>query len=144
MPVHSFATLALACAALASAGLCPQPRIETVIVNAAAQQSNETLAQLIFRASACCLHLLKTLNNYSPPGVDDVTLKLHMGIGAGTLSSFYLGGWEGKWEYFVAGEPIEQVPPLSPPLHALSLRGPDLRRAYSLAVHATLADVGRN
>ena len=46
MPVHSFATLALACAASASAGLCPQPRIETVIVNAAAQQSNETLAPL--------------------------------------------------------------------------------------------------
>ena len=29
--------------------------------------------------------------------------------GAGKLSSFYAGGYMGKWEYFVAGPPIEQM-----------------------------------
>ena len=97
--------------------------------------SKATLAQLIFRASACCIHLLETLNNYSPPGVDDVTLKLHMGIGAGELSSFYLGGWEGKWEYFVAGEPIEQVRTANYyPRYTPFRSSPAHRRAYSLSV----------
>ena len=32
-----------------------------------------------------------------------------MGVGAGELSEFYVGGHGGKWEYFVAGEPIEQM-----------------------------------
>ena len=45
------------------------------------RDQNETLAQLILRASACCLDLLKRLNNFEP--VAGVVLKLHMGVGAG-------------------------------------------------------------
>ena len=41
--------------------------------------------------------------------VDGVELRLHMGIGAGDLDEFYVGGHNGKFEYFVAGEPIEQM-----------------------------------
>ena len=67
----------------------------------------ESLPQLVLRASICCLDLLKRLNNFSP--VDGVTLKLHMGVGCGTISEFYVGGHGDKWEYFVAGEPIEQM-----------------------------------
>ena len=37
----------------------------------------------VLRASQCCLHLLQKLDNFSP--VDGVSLKLHMGIGAGTI-----------------------------------------------------------
>ena len=47
------------------------------------------------------------LNNFSP--VEGVKLTLHMGVGAGRLSSFCVGGDEDKWEYFVAGEPIQQM-----------------------------------
>ena len=47
------------------------------------------------------------LNEFRP--VEGVVLKLHMGVGAGKLSSFYVGGHAQKWEYFVAGEPIEQM-----------------------------------
>ena len=65
--------------------------------------STDSMAQLVFRASRCCLDLLNRLNNFSP--VEGVVLKLHMGIGAGVLSSFYVGGHAGKWEYFVAGSP---------------------------------------
>ncbi|KAL1515656.1 hypothetical protein AB1Y20_002274 [Prymnesium parvum] len=65
------------------------------------------LARLVAQASHCCLDLLANLNEYSP--VDGVVLRLHMGVGAGELSEFYVGGYAGKWEYFVAGEPIEQM-----------------------------------
>ena len=67
----------------------------------------ESLPQLVLRASVCCLDLLKRLNNFSP--VDGVTLRLHMGIGCGDISEFYVGGHGNKWEYFVAGEPIQQM-----------------------------------
>ena len=51
--------------------------------------------------------MLEELHGFSPtPGV---TLKLHMGIGAGRLTSYTVGGHLGKWECFIAGEPIEQM-----------------------------------
>lgn len=53
------------------------------------------------------LSLAPPLSQYSP--VEGVVLKLHMGVGAGELSEFYVGGHGGKWEYFVAGQPIEQI-----------------------------------
>jgi len=65
------------------------------------------LPGLVLSACSCCLDLLVNLNEYSP--VEGVVLKLHMGIGAGALDEFYVGGHRGKWEYFVAGEPIEQM-----------------------------------
>ena len=95
------------------------------------------LGSLVLLASRCCLHLLRTLNNFSP--VPGVSLTLHMGIGAGDLDGFTLGGcaparhcchcpiaaacccgrrcsrpsarrsYLGRWEYFVAGEPIAQM-----------------------------------
>lgn len=67
----------------------------------------ESIGKLVARASLCCLDLLSNLNEYSP--VEGVVLRLHMGVGAGELSEFYVGGHNDKWEYFVAGEPIEQV-----------------------------------
>ena len=67
----------------------------------------DDLPTLVLRASRCCLELLHDLNNFSP--VEGVSLTLHMGVGAGKLSSFYAGGYNNKWEYFVAGPPIEQM-----------------------------------
>jgi len=67
----------------------------------------DDLPTLVLRASRCCLELLHDLNNFSP--VEGVSLTLHMGVGAGKLSSFYAGGYNSKWEYFVAGPPIEQM-----------------------------------
>lgn len=61
----------------------------------------------MLRAAACCLHLLATLNEYKP--AEGVSLTLHMGVGVGPMSAFYVGGNGHKWEYFVAGEPIEQM-----------------------------------
>ena len=65
------------------------------------------LGGYVLRASQCCLHLLQRLDNFSP--VEGVSLKLHMGVGAGTIQSFVVGGFADKWEYFIAGEPIQQM-----------------------------------
>lgn len=62
---------------------------------------------LMLRSAACCLYLLAKLNNFSPAA--GVELTLHMGVGVGQMSAFYVGGKSNKWEYFVAGEPIEQM-----------------------------------
>eukprot|EP00964_Phaeocystis_antarctica_P126599 scaffold90267_cov54-Phaeocystis_antarctica.AAC.1 len=61
----------------------------------------------MLRSAACCLYLLKNLNGFKP--AEGVSLTLHMGVGVGMMSEFYVGGCAGKWEYFVAGEPIEQM-----------------------------------
>ena len=61
----------------------------------------------MMRSAACCLYLLETLNDFSPS--EGVSLTLHMGVGVGPMSAFYVGGNGNKWEYFVAGEPIEQM-----------------------------------
>lgn len=70
-------------------------------------QEEGGLPSLVLQASACCIDLLASLNNYSP--VPGVILQLHIGVGAGTISSFCVGGYKGKWEYFISGEPIEQA-----------------------------------
>lgn len=65
------------------------------------------IGALVVRAVKCCMQLLNELNDFSP--VEGVRLTLHVGIGAGAMSAFCVGGEGGRWEYFVAGEPIEQM-----------------------------------
>lgn len=69
--------------------------------------SQDSAAMLMLRSAACCLYLLQNLNGFQP--AEGVQLTLHMGVGAGEMSGFYVGGCGNKWEYFVAGEPIEQM-----------------------------------
>jgi class 3 adenylate cyclase len=75
--------------------------------HAADGDADDVLPELVLTATRCCLLLLRQLDGFSP--VPGVKLSLHMGIGAGTLSAFTVGGHAGKWEYFVAGEPIAQM-----------------------------------
>lgn len=77
------------------------------VASSAADEREAGLARLVLRAARCCMSLLNELNEFSP--VEGVLLTLHVGIGAGSLSGFCVGGVEGKWEYFIAGEPIEQM-----------------------------------
>ena len=56
-----------------------------------------SLGALVLQASRCCLSLLAKLNNFSPPGVPDVCLTLHMGVGAGCLSSYVLAPFLHMW-----------------------------------------------
>ena len=77
-------------------------------------EPQESLAELVIRASRCCLAMLAKHSNFKPRTTDGavlegIVLKLHMGVGAGRISSFIVGGHgpsldEKKWEYFIAGE----------------------------------------
>jgi class 3 adenylate cyclase len=69
--------------------------------------ADEDLSELIVRAAACNLTLLTRLNNFRP--VPDVCLSLHCGIGAGQIVGLFVGGVRDLWEFYVAGEPIEQM-----------------------------------
>lgn len=57
-------------------------------------------------AAQCALAILNDLGEYQAVNAQ---LQLHIGIGAGELKEFYIGGMNGRWEYLVAGEPIAQV-----------------------------------
>ena len=52
------------------------------------------------------------LDRFCPPGMlpeDGICLRLHTGIGAGPLTAVFVGGIEGKWEYYVAGNAVDQM-----------------------------------
>ncbi|MEG4940396.1 adenylate/guanylate cyclase domain-containing protein [Microcoleus sp. F4-D5] len=57
-------------------------------------------------AAQCALAILNDLGEYQAANAQ---LRLHIGIGAGELKEFYIGGTNARWEYLVAGEPIAQV-----------------------------------
>lgn len=57
-------------------------------------------------AAQCALAILNDLGEYQAANAQ---LRLHIGMGAGELKEFYIGGTNGRWEYLVAGEPIAQV-----------------------------------
>ena len=63
-------------------------RVRVQVVWRNRRGSTASLPLLVIRASRCCLQLLAELNEFRP--VEGVLLKLHMGIGAGKLSSFYV------------------------------------------------------
>ena len=48
-----------------------------------------------------------SLHNY--PVLDDRTLSLHVGIGAGDAMGFHVGGHTAHWEYTLAGPALEQM-----------------------------------
>ena len=77
-----------------------------------------SLGALVLQASRCCLSLLAKLNNFSPPGVPDVCLTLHMGVGAGCLSSYVLAPFLHMWRplFSICGAPFSPyvAPPISP------------------------------
>ena len=58
-------------------------------------------------ATACALELQRELNNYSVG--DDLRLAMKVSIGAGTVSCSHLGGVYERWEFLLAGPPLEQV-----------------------------------
>jgi class 3 adenylate cyclase len=60
------------------------------------------------RASACCLEIHKRLHNFDT-GVRGVVLTLHIGVGAGSIAVLQVGGEHGRYEYVIAGTPMEQI-----------------------------------
>eukprot|EP00002_Diphylleia_rotans_P020458 TRINITY_DN3969_c0_g2_i1.p1 TRINITY_DN3969_c0_g2~~TRINITY_DN3969_c0_g2_i1.p1 ORF type:complete len:2015 (-),score=364.82 TRINITY_DN3969_c0_g2_i1:559-6603(-) len=72
------------------------------------------------RCVQCALDIQQYLNKYDFSGDKDrskldlysmeeeFTLNLHIGIGAGEVTAFYVGGVDGKWEFLVGGHPLAQ------------------------------------
>ncbi len=61
------------------------------------------------QATKCALAMLRDCGKYNDGrGNSSVSLRLHCGIGAGHMYG-YMVGYEERWEYLVAGDPLRQV-----------------------------------
>ncbi|CAM9364214.1 unnamed protein product, partial [Chrysoparadoxa australica] len=60
-------------------------------------------------AAKCSLVMLQECGKYDVgKGSEAVSLRLHCGIGYGTLYGYCVGA-EGRWEYLIAGDPLRQI-----------------------------------
>lgn len=69
--------------------------------------------ELVFKASACCVALLKQFGTYNidVENCNTKQLQLHLAIGAGTIYDVHVGGppCGNRWEHFIAGDVINQI-----------------------------------
>lgn len=68
---------------------------------------DERLTTVTHRAAQCSLAIQAILKDY--PVYDQMTLSLHVSIGAGKIVLLHLGGVFGRWELLVTGNPLVQV-----------------------------------
>ncbi|GIX65543.1 adenylate cyclase, putative [Babesia caballi] len=59
-------------------------------------------------ALKCCEELHKTLHEF-PTGIDGKTLAMHIGVGFGNVSIVHVGGMMERWEFVIAGKPLEEI-----------------------------------
>ena len=59
------------------------------------EEQDRSLSNHVLTASRCCVSMLTDLHGFSP--VAGVTLKLHIGIGAGAMDAYTVGGHLKKW-----------------------------------------------
>ena len=77
----------------------------------------------MLRACACCIEIHKKLTNFNP-GVEGVSLSLHIGVGAGNVRVLQVGGEVPpdtkipRYEYVICGSPLDQVA-IAEPLAAI-------------------------
>lgn len=74
---------------------------------------------LTHRACECAMELQDVLHH--APMASDLHLSLKIGVGVGSATMFYVGGYAGRCEYFAAG--------------------PALRECFDTADHASSGDV---
>ena len=60
-----------------------------------------------FKAAVCSEKIHEQLNGY--PKVHGVQLTMHMGLGAGHVTTLFVGGVYGRWENFCVGDPLRQI-----------------------------------
>jgi class 3 adenylate cyclase/tetratricopeptide (TPR) repeat protein len=70
---------------------------------------SEGLATATLRAAQCALAIIAELHEFEV--IEGVRLSLHIGIGAGEVSIFRLGGILGRWELLYSGKPFVQLCP---------------------------------
>ncbi|KAJ3226149.1 hypothetical protein HK099_005502 [Clydaea vesicula] len=74
-------------------------------------QSEEiTRGEIVLKAAHCCLELLKLLGSYEVhiPDQGQKILRIHLGIGAGTVFDVAVGGVD-RWEHFIGGDAVNQL-----------------------------------
>ena len=93
---------------------------------------HQDLAFASWRASQCGLEIQKALKSYK---AGDVKLSLRVAIGAGAVNIIHVGGVFNRWEFLVAGKPLEQVGAVSddiePGAVGLSVEVLDLLAEYT-------------
>jgi class 3 adenylate cyclase len=59
------------------------------------------------QAASCALALQEQLHQYSP--LENVFLKMRIGLGAGEAAMAYVGGLMQRWEFVITGSPVTQA-----------------------------------
>lgn len=67
--------------------------------------------ETVYQAARCCLKLLTDLGEFKIDikNCDTKALKIHLGIGAGKVYDILVGGYQDRWEHFLAGEAANQL-----------------------------------
>jgi class 3 adenylate cyclase/tetratricopeptide (TPR) repeat protein len=69
--------------------------------------NTESLDAAVKRAADCSLHIQSQLHNYRL--LEDYSLRLRIGVGAGQMAIAHVGGIYKRWELLVTGEPLPQI-----------------------------------
>jgi class 3 adenylate cyclase/tetratricopeptide (TPR) repeat protein len=92
----------------------------------------KNLAFASWRASQCGLEIQKALKSYR---AGNVKLSLRVAVGAGAVNIIHVGGVFNRWEFLIAGKPLEQVGAVSddiePGTVGLSVEVLDLLAQYT-------------
>lgn len=84
------------------------PDSEGLLVTEPSPNGESQLPGIATASLKCACDLVTHLNNWQVPGSSH-TLKLHVGVGAGPLHGFHVGGEQGRWEYVVTGPAFAQI-----------------------------------
>jgi class 3 adenylate cyclase/tetratricopeptide (TPR) repeat protein len=84
-----------------------EPPLKNPLISPLPTVEDERLTIVTHRAAQCGLTIQQTLKDY--PVYDQMTLSLHVSIGAGKIVLLHLGGVFGRWELLVTGNPLVQV-----------------------------------
>ncbi|MCI0713978.1 MAG: AAA family ATPase [Chloroflexi bacterium] len=68
---------------------------------------DDDLEKATLLATQCARHLVASLNNYDVG--DNIRLSLRVSIGSGTVLAASVGGVLKRWEFIIAGRPLQQV-----------------------------------
>ncbi len=64
------------------------------------------LSTASWRALWCAQQIQEALQDYQ---VEGITLRLRIAVDAGTINMFHVGGVFGRWEFVIAGHPLEEL-----------------------------------
>ena len=68
---------------------------------------DEDLAVSTLRASQCAIAIQQALDGYIEPGGERLSMRI--GVGAGNVTTIYVGGMYERWEFLLTGAPLEQM-----------------------------------